>query len=138
ALLSALKIAAARNVDIRIIVPEESDHWFVQNASRSFYGTLLEDGVRIFERKGRFNHSKAMLVDNEWSFMGSSNCDGRSFRLNYELDFICEQGSFIDEVHNQFLRELSKSTEISLVDYNKRGIIREFKENLASLFTPVL
>ena len=138
AMLSALKIAAVRNVDVRIIVPEKSDHWFVQNASRSFYGTLLEDGVRVFERVGRFNHSKAMLVDNEWSFMGSSNCDGRSFSLNYELDFICEQGAFIADVHNQFLRELSKSKEISLSAYNKRGVCREFKENLASLFTPVL
>ncbi len=138
AFIAALKVAAARDIDIRIIVPAKSDHWLVQSAARSYYDTLLKEGIRIYERNGCFNHSKAMLVDRKWSFMGSSNCDGRSFRLNYELDFVCEDGPFNEDLYSQLSLEIANSREIKLEKHKARSVFTQFKENLSSLFTPVL
>ena len=81
-------------------------------ASASFYSSLLADGVRIFERREVFSHAKAMLVDGKWAYLGSSNCDVRSFRLNFELDLLIESGDFPDILKKQILSELRKSVEI--------------------------
>ncbi len=138
AVVNSLMLAAARGVDIKIIVPQKSDHFYVQNASRSFYKPLLESRINIFERTGNFNHSKAMLVDDEWVFMGSSNCDNRSFRLNYELDFICYDGNFTEVIKSQIEKELSLSTEITLADVENISVFQNLTQNLCSLFSPVL
>jgi len=136
--ISSLILTATRGVDVRIIVPSLSDHLIMNYAIKSYYSQLLDAGVRIFEKQGIFNHSKAMLVDDEWSFLGSSNCDNRSFKLNFELDFVCESGPFVDVVHQQFIDELDKCVEIDRRTHLKRSWGTKFLENLVSLFSPVL
>ncbi|MGL4854266.1 MAG: cardiolipin synthase, partial [Lentisphaeria bacterium] len=137
-LISSLILAAARGVDVRIIVPRISDHLIVKFASRSYYQTLLENGIRIYEHLGNFSHSKAMIVDNDWTFMGSSNCDCRSFRLNYELDFICDQGPFIHDLYRQFLLEFSQAHELRYDEHLNRSLKIKLLENFCSLFSPIL
>jgi len=136
--LKALAATATRGVDVRIIVPRRNNHWYIRLASRSLYPSLIAAGVRIFEREGTFSHAKAMLVDGEWARMGSSNCDVRSFRLNYELDLVVEKGEFIEKLHGQFEKEFAESTEIIWGDVaNKRAVTR-LAENSCALFTPIL
>ncbi len=130
--------AVARGVEIRIIVPRNNNHWYVQYAAQSLYSTLLEAGIRIYEKEGSFSHAKAVLVDGIWAFMGSSNCDVRSFRLNYELDFTVMQGDFLDVLHSQFLKEMSESKEILLEDVLRKKLPQKLLENACSLLTPIL
>lgn len=136
--IEGLCLAAARNVDIRIIIPQNNNHWYVRYASRSIYNTLIYSNIRVFEKKGMFSHAKAVIIDGEWAIMGSSNCDMRSFRLNYELDFTVEGGDFVYLLHQQFLKELEESQEITYSDRMKRTRYQELVENFCSLFTPVL
>jgi cardiolipin synthase len=136
--IASLILTAARGVDVRILVPSHSDHFVMNYAIKSYYQRLLEGGVKIFEKQGKFNHSKAMLVDNSWAFLGSSNCDFRSFKLNYELDFVCESGPFVESVHRQFVKEWRQSQEVSLAQHLKRSWYLRFLENIVSLFSPVL
>jgi len=84
-LLTALSLAAMRGVAVDVLVPEWSDHRFVDWASRANVGPLLREGVRIWRCPPPFRHSKAMVVDGEWCLVGSCNWDMRSFRLNFEL-----------------------------------------------------
>ena len=133
-----LRMAAARGVDVRIIIPEINNHWYVKLASASFYEPLLTDGVRIFHRQGVFSHAKAMLIDDCWVFMGSSNCDVRSFRLNFELDLLIESGDFPAVIRKQFLTELRKSVEITLPEFQKRSKARKLAEAVCALISPVL
>lgn len=136
--LMALRMAAARGTDVRIIVPLNNNHFYVKLASRSFYAPLLEDGVRIFERRGVFVHAKAMLVDHEWALVGSSNCDVRSFRLNFELDAVIRGSAFLDTLKRELERELAASDEITPeVLAQKNGAVRA-AENLCALLTPML
>lgn len=130
--------ATGRGVEIKIIVPAKNNHWYIQLATQSLYRPLLEAGVRIFEKKGPFSHAKAMLIDGQWAKMGSSNCDVRSFKLNYELDFIVEKGDFLEQLHNQFNEEIANSSEIHLEDIKDKTIPVQLAENFCALFTPVL
>lgn len=136
--VKALTMAVARGVDVKIIVPKLNNHFFVDWAAQSLYRTFLSGGVKIYSRRGAFSHSKAMLVDGKWSFMGSSNCDVRSFRLNYELDFCAWYSSFIDELRVQFEEALEISDEISLESVMNKSFKRKFGENLCALLIPVL
>jgi cardiolipin synthase len=70
--------------------------------------------------------------------MGSSNCDIRSFRLNFELDFCVRKGEFIDDLKNQFERELADCREISLKSINNKSVLVKLRENFCALFAPIL
>jgi len=128
----------ARGIEVKVIVPAKNNLWYIRLATQSLYRRLLEAGVRIYEKKGPFSHAKAMLIDGEWAKMGSSNCDVRSFKLNYELDFIVEKGDFMNELHDQFNKEISNSKEIHLEDILNKNIFRQLAENICALFTPIL
>lgn len=84
-LITALSLAAMRGVAVDLIVPDRSNHFLVDWATRAHIGPLLSDGVRIWRSPRPFHHSKLMVVDMEWCLIGSCNWDIRSFRLNFEL-----------------------------------------------------
>ncbi|MCF6175798.1 MAG: cardiolipin synthase [Victivallaceae bacterium] len=136
--VSALSMAAARGVEVSIIVPEKNDNVVVRAASHSIYKLLMTCGIKIYEKHGMFSHIKAMLIDDKWSSMGSSNCDVRSFKLNYELDFCVEAGDFIDTLRQQLNDELKQSVKISLKDERHKNVLIKLFENICSLFTPIL
>ncbi len=85
-LVMALELAALRGVRVDIIVPQKSDHRFVDCAMRAHIGPLLDHGVRFWSGPPPFNHSKLMVVDKHWCLVGSANWDMRSLRLNFELN----------------------------------------------------
>ena len=84
-LLTALSLAAMRGVVVHVVMPRRSNHRFVDWASRQNIGSLLKDGVNVWLGPPPFRHTKIMVVDGEWSLIGSTNWDMRSFRLNFEL-----------------------------------------------------
>ena len=84
-LTTALALASMRGVAVDVVIPERSDHAFVDWATRANIGPMLKDGVRIWQCPPPFRHSKVTVVDGEWCLIGSSNWDLRSFRLNFEL-----------------------------------------------------
>ncbi|MCF7791024.1 MAG: cardiolipin synthase [Victivallales bacterium] len=136
--IQSLCMLAAKDVDIRVIIPQNNNHWYVRYACRSIYNRLIASNIKIFEKTGNFSHVKAMIVDNKWAAMGSSNCDVRSFRLNYELDCVIEDSEFVEKLHRQFLKEMEESIEITWHDRKARGQLEKLLENVCSLFTPVM
>ncbi|URD37524.1 phospholipase D-like domain-containing protein [Methylobacterium tardum] len=82
----ALAQAATRGITVDIIIPRVSDHPFIDWATRAHLDPLLRAGVRVWLDEPPFDHSKAMVVDDIWCFVGSANWDMRSFRLNFELN----------------------------------------------------
>lgn len=85
-LVTALALAAMRSVEVDIVVPQRSNHRFVDWGMRAHVGPLLAAGCRVWYNPPPFDHSKLMVVDGAWSLVGSSNWDMRSLRLNFELD----------------------------------------------------
>jgi len=85
-LLAVLRMLGYRGVRVRLFVPRVSDHPYVHWAGQEYYPDLLDAGVEIWEVGEPFIHTKLAVVDSHWLFLGSSNLDIRSFRLNFELN----------------------------------------------------
>ena len=84
-LMDALIGAAARGVDVKLIVPSITDSSLVFHAGRSHYEPLLAGGVKIYERREALLHAKTAVIDGVWATVGSTNLDWRSFLHNQEL-----------------------------------------------------
>src|SRR5260221_10421528 len=84
----SLSDAAKRGLDVKLILPGHSDSSFAYHAGRSFYGGLLESGVKIYERKDRMLHAKTAVIDGVWSTGGATNLDLRSLLYNHEINAV--------------------------------------------------
>ena len=108
----AIRRAAARNIDVRLLLPgPETDHPRVRTAGRRFYTKLLKSGVRIFEFQDRVLHSKTVVCD-EWVSIGSSNFDGWDLRWNLEANLEVEDPGFCAQTLKMFENDFHQSIEI--------------------------
>jgi len=124
----ALKDAAQRGVEVRIILPSYSDFSGVFYAGRAHYDELLESGVKLYELEDAFLHSKSIVVDGVWSSIGSTNFDWRSFVHNNEISVCVIGEEFAGEMSRMFSADLADSREITLATWKKRGFSERFKE----------
>lgn len=136
--VDALCMAAARGVDVRLVVPAKNNHFYMDCAAQNFYAQLHNAGVTIYEKLGYFSHTKALLVDSQWGFMGSSNCDCRSFYLNLELDIVFEKSAFVDDIKKQFIEEFSGGRKLTSYRLQHISKLRKLANSIAALFTPIL
>lgn len=86
ALIAALATAARRGVTVDIVIPGANNLKLVDAAMSAQLDQLIQTGCRVWRSSGTFDHSKLFTVDAAWSYVGSSNLDPRSLRLNFELD----------------------------------------------------
>lgn len=132
-LLKALVDAAQRGVDVRLVLPEKTDSWAIFHLGRSYYTKLLRGGVRIYERRGPVMHAKTVCIDGIWSSVGSANMDWRSFLHNDEMNAIILGHDFSRQMDIMFFNDINESTEIKLVQWNKRPLMMRIKEKTARL-----
>lgn len=85
-LISAMRNAAQRGVDVRVMVPEHCDTAIMRPINKSYYAELTEAGVLFYVRSGEFMHSKTIVCDDYLSCVGSANLDYRSFGIDYEIN----------------------------------------------------
>jgi cardiolipin synthase len=132
-LVEALTDAARRQVDVRLILPSQTDSWAVFHAGRSHYTELLRAGVRIYERHGTVMHSKTAVIDGVWSTVGSTNLDWRSFLHNDELNAVMIGRSFGEQMEVMFAKDLAESMEIDLKSWKRRPFTFRTQEWAARL-----
>lgn len=120
AFLHALKGAALRGVDVRVMLPRKVDTPLIGPANRSLYEECLAAGVRIFERSGAFIHSKTLVADDGICIIGASNLDMRSFNLNNEVNTFVYDRETALECKEIFLTDPSIIQEIHLEDWKVR------------------
>lgn len=118
---AALAAAAARGVDVKLLlVGPENDKLLPYMASRRLYGQLLAAGVRIYEYAPAMMHAKAMIVDDRWTTVGSTNFDPRSFFLNSELNISVDDQAFAAETAAFFEKALVESVEVTYEAWRAR------------------
>ncbi len=98
AAIMALTSAAARGVDVRVVVPKHSDSIIVSAAARSYYDELHRAGVKIWEYRDRMLHAKTLIVDDDIGTIGTANFDNRSFTLNFEVCAVLFHPPFVSEL----------------------------------------
>lgn len=137
-LMRALLDAAARGVDVRIILPQHSDSDMAFYAGRSHFSELLAGGVRIYERRGALLHVKSAVVDGVWSCVGSSNLDWRSAIDNDEVNAVIVGREFAGLMQAAFALDVAASDEIDLGSWQRRTLVLRVKEWGASLWARLL
>jgi cardiolipin synthase len=137
-LLKALRSAARRGVDVRIILPEFNNHKYAGMASKALYEELMEAGARIFQRQPPFIHAKAVIVDDSIALVGTANLDVRSLELNYETTVLFEDETTVNKLKRIVHEDIELSRELDLNEWIQRPRIQKLGENLCSLMAPVL
>lgn len=133
-LIQALVAACRRGVEVTIIVPGKNiDFNVVRYASRALWRPLLEAGVRIYEYQPAMYHCKAMIVDEKWVSVGSTNFDNRSFRLNDEVNLNVYDDRFAGEQVEWFERDLQRCREVTLSEWQHRGVLATAADRSAAV-----
>ena len=137
-LLAALSDAAQRGIKVSIVIPYKNDSLMVKWASRSFYGELMESGVRIYEFYGGLLHTKSVVIDEKFCLVGTVNIDMRSLWLNFEVTLAIDDITFtqaLSEIQNQYIVQ---SNEVIYSDWKRRPLYAKVLERLYYLFNPLL
>ncbi len=138
ALLKALQVAAMSGIDVRLLVPANSDNFLVKWSVRAYFEDFLEAGVKIYLFPDGFLHSKVIVSDDELTTIGTANLDIRSFEQNYEVNILIYEKKFAQKLKQDFLKDCKKSNQICYEEYLKRTKIERLKEGVAKVFSPVL
>ena len=129
-LIRALRRAARRGVDVRLVLQGEPDIQLVRTAASLLYHHLVRAGVRVYEYVERPLHGKVALTDDTWSTVGSSNLDPLSLSLNLEANVIVRDAAFNRELAGRLDRLIDDcSREIhahDLVEWSWWRLVRSF------------
>ncbi len=137
-LLTALQLAAARGIDVRLLVAAKSDHPLLVNIGRSYYEEMLRFGVKIYEYEAGINHAKVALVDEQWLMVGSANLDIRSMRLNFELNALVRDVATASALATLLEKDMGASREIVAEEFAKRSRWQRAKESLLRPLGPLI
>ncbi|MEM9407144.1 MAG: phospholipase D-like domain-containing protein [Acidobacteriota bacterium] len=134
----ALQVAARRGVTVDILLPERSNLLLVQWASRAMWEQVLEGGCRIWLTPPPFDHTKLMVMDDDWSFIGSSNWDPRSLRLNFEFNVEMHDREVNGELDFILQQKIRKAHRLKQEELDARPFAVKLLDGSARLLSPYL
>jgi cardiolipin synthase len=137
-ILRAIQDARSRGVDVRILVPEISNHVVADWLSRGFYGELLRHGVRIFRYKDAMVHAKTATIDGHWSTVGTANIDRISLTGNYEINLEIHDDDLAAHLESVFATDLEQADELTRGEWERRPFVARACELLLKPLRPLL
>ncbi|WP_299262509.1 cardiolipin synthase [uncultured Psychrosphaera sp.] len=135
-LMNCLHSVAMRGVSVEIIVPQHSDISFVDWIMEANFSRVMAHGIQIYKNNSPFEHSKITMIDDVWSFIGSSNWDSRSMELNFEINLECFDEDLNKQLTDFFIVKKQNSSLITQADVDKVSVPRKIRNNLFRLFSP--
>jgi cardiolipin synthase len=138
ATLTALKLAAIRGVDVRIILPNRPDHLFVYLCSFSYYNEMEAIGIKLYRYKHGFMHQKIILIDEEIAGVGTVNLDNRSFFLNFEVMGFVAAPEFVESVEKMLEDDLAVAVGVDFSEYYKKPLWFKLAVRISRLLMPLL
>ncbi|MGQ0505207.1 MAG: cardiolipin synthase ClsB [Myxococcaceae bacterium] len=137
-MLSAIRRAAARGVEVSLILAGKSDHPWIRFATRAFYARLLRAGVRVFEWSDGVLHSKTAVVDGTWATVGSFNLERTSLRLNHEVNVVWVNPRCAKALERSFLSDCVQCKEITVSGWAARPLWHKVMERLTYHFRRII
>jgi cardiolipin synthase len=118
---NAIRRTVDRGVQMTVIVPgAATDQKWVRLASRRLYGQLLGGGVRIFEYEAGMTHLKALIIDDLWAVIGTTNLDNRSFEHNDEVNIAFRDPDVAARIMRDLTADMARSREIERSTWHRR------------------
>lgn len=137
-LIAALATAARRGVVVDIVIPGKNNLRLVDAAMSAQLDQLVMAGCRVWRSTGTFDHSKLMTIDGGWSYVGSSNLDPRSLRLNFELDIEVYDKSLAQQISQKIDRLITSAVPVTMVSLRKAPFLRRLRNRVVWLASPYL
>ncbi|RXJ74869.1 cardiolipin synthase [Veronia nyctiphanis] len=137
-LLNALRTTAERGVKVNLIIPAKNDSLMVDWASRSFFSELMLSGILIYRFDGGLLHTKSVVIDEEFCFIGTVNLDMRSLWLNFELTIAVEDPEFCQQLVELQKSYTHKSEILDFDMWQKRSVVNKPIEQFFYMFAPLL
>lgn len=137
-ILKALLAASRRGVDVRLILPEDSNHILSDWLSRGFYRSLLEEGVTILLYRNAMIHAKTATIDGSWSTVGSANIDRLSLTGNYEINLEIHDDNFASDMQKIFAVDSGNCRVLTLEEWQDRRSLARFSEAVLVPLRPLL
>lgn len=138
ALLRALQAAALSKIDVRIIIPRKTDSTVLRYASYSYIQECLRSGIKFYLYEKGMLHSKAIIIDDEFSTVGSTNFDFRSFEHNFESNLFIYSHEFNQRLTQRFMTDLEDSIRVLPYYWKHRPRQQKAVESFMRLFAPIL
>jgi cardiolipin synthase len=135
--LTALRFAALRGVEVRILVPGRADHYITYFAAMAYFDDLRAVGGEIWTYDPAFIHQKVALVDDDIVSIGSINLDIRSGLLNFEITVVMEGQEAVQKVEEMLITDFGNATRVDF-DLSDRSLLTEMVARVARLFAPIL
>ena len=136
-ILTALKTAALSGVDVKLILPGNSDVRTTWYSSISYVEELLRAGVDVYIYRDGFNHGKIMMVDDVFTSIGTANMDGRSFNKNFEVNALIYDRETASQMKQSFLQDIAHSDKIYLQEFLLRPTKQKIKESFCRVLGPL-
>ena len=137
-MMTALKFAAKRGVEVIIIMPHVPDKWYAFVLAKTYYNELLDAGVQIYEYTPGFVHAKVFTSDDRKAVVGTINMDYRSLYLHFECAAFLYENSEIPAVENDFQETLKKCQKITQEDYKKQKSFDKIAGSILRVFAPLM
>ena len=137
-LLRAIRGAAARDIAVKLIVPEKVDSLLTRHASRSYFDDLLDSGIEVYLYRQGLLHTKSITVDRSRAMFGTVNLDMRSLWLNYEVALYVYDRDLSAAIHDLQTSYLTKSERLDPAEWARRPFTHRFLENTFRLTSPLL
>ena len=132
--LQALKDAAARGVDVRLLFPEKSDWGFMNALTHDFIPELVASGIRVFMYSGTYDHSKIFVTDDCLASCGTVNMDGRSFYTNWEDALLFHDRESALQIKETFLDVQAECSEMDASYPKAKGINKAWRKFLRKIY----
>lgn len=137
-LLKALSVAALAKVDVRVMIPRRSDSAMLTRASASYVAECMRAGIKFYTYDAGMLHAKTIIVDDEFSSVGSTNFDFRSFEYNFEANLLLYSRELNSRMTDIFRADLLSCTRITPASWRSRPITDKAIESIVRLLSPVL
>lgn len=138
ALIAALATTARRGVQVDIVIPGKNNLKLIDYAMTGQLDLVVQTGCNVWRSKGQFDHSKTMTVDGEWSYIGSSNLDPRSLRLNFELDVEIYDSVITGQLEQRLRAVISNSQLQTIKHLQSRPFLKRLRNRIVGLASPYL
>lgn len=137
ALSESLALAARMGSDVRLVMPEKSNHPLVDLAGHSYIDNLMHAGVRFYLYQPGMLHAKLITIDHKLAVVGSANMDIRSFQLNFEIASFLYDSKSVEKVTSVIQSIINKSREVTMREIAEKSKFRTFSEDICRVFSPL-
>jgi cardiolipin synthase len=137
-ILAALTTASRSGVEVKVIIPKDSDSWAAKYATDSYIEQFLDSGIEVYRYTKGFVHAKTIVIDDNLCSIGTANLDYRSFSINFEINAMIYDTKISSQMKKMFMEDLKDCEIVDTERWKNRPLSKKLKESFSRLWAPLL